>query len=138
MKNRISDKIKEIEKYLGELSSIRPKSLNYYIKDIKTRAACERYFEKISEAVIDLAILAIKDKGLEIPENDYEAFDILEKNELIDKILSSRLKDMKGMRNIIAHQYGNVDDRIMFKAVDKEIETDVRNFIRIIKSIQKS
>ena len=44
--NRISDKINEIETYLEELEEITPNSFNAYAKDFKTKAACERYFEK--------------------------------------------------------------------------------------------
>ena len=51
---RIKDKIKEIEGYLSELSEIIPKSFEEY-KEIKNKAACERYFEKIIESVIDLS-----------------------------------------------------------------------------------
>lgn len=79
MKKRIKDKIKEIEKYLGELDEIKPRNLKEYIKDIKTKAASERYFEKIIEAIIDLAFLVIKENGLETPEEDIQAFDILKK-----------------------------------------------------------
>jgi uncharacterized protein YutE (UPF0331/DUF86 family) len=35
----------------------------------------------------------------------------------IDKRLSSKLKEAKGMRNIIAHEYGNIDDKIVFKSM---------------------
>ena len=73
---RIKDKIKEIEGYLSELSEIMPGNFEEY-KEIKNKAACERYFEKIIEAVIDLSFLIIKDKNLRIPEEDKEAFDIL-------------------------------------------------------------
>ena len=70
-------RIKEIETYLNELGEIAPKGFQDYISDIKTKAACERYFEKVIEAVTDLTFLIIKDKGLKIPEEDKEAFDIL-------------------------------------------------------------
>lgn len=55
MNERIKDKIEEIEKYLDELVEISPSTLDRYIEDFKTRAACERYTEKIIEAVVDLA-----------------------------------------------------------------------------------
>lgn len=106
---------------------------NYYIKDIRTKAACERYFEKIITAVVDLAFLIIKDKGLRLPEEDKEAFEILANEEIIPKELSKRLKEAKGMRNIIAHKYGTVDNEIVFEAVTKEIERDVSKFIEEVK-----
>ena len=132
MKGRIKDKIEEIEKYLDELSEIKPMMLNEYENNLKTKAACERYLEKIIEAVVDLAFLIIKDKGLEMPEDDNATFGILAKAGIIDETLAKRLRDAKGMRNILAHQYGQVDDKIVFNAT-KEIETDVNDFIELLR-----
>src|SRR3989344_8634710 len=99
MNKRIKDKIKDIKIYLEQLSKIKPKTFKEYEKDFKTKAACERYFEKIAEAVIDLAFLVIKEKGFKTPEEDSQAFTILEDEEIIDNNLANKLKDMKGMRN---------------------------------------
>lgn len=129
---RIKDKIKEIKGYLSELSEIMPGNFEEY-KEIKNKAACERYFEKIIEAVIDLSFLMIKDKNLRIPEEDKEAFDILAKEKIISFELAERFKDAKGMRNIIAHEYGSVDEEIVFHSVTEELEKDVKEFIEKIK-----
>ena len=40
---RVLDKIEEIEAYLSELEDIMPDNFQEY-KNIKTKAACERYF----------------------------------------------------------------------------------------------
>lgn len=129
---RIKDKIAEIENYLVELSDIMPKTLEEY-RENKTKAACERYFEKIIEAVVDLAFLIIKDRKLKIPEEDKEAFDILAEEKIISVQLAEKLKDAKGMRNIIAHEYGSIDDEIVFHSITEELEKDAREFIREIK-----
>lgn len=131
---RIKSKIKEIENYASELQEIVPRKFHDYLHDLKTKAACERYFEKIIEAVIDLAFLVIKDYGFKIPEEDKEAFDILFNERVISKRLSGKLKDAKGMRNIIAHEYGKVDDKIVFESITEELEGDVREFISNIKT----
>ncbi len=135
---RIKDKIEEIESYLAELDEIAPKIFEEYISDLKTKAACERYSEKIIEAVVDLAFLVIKDKGFKLPEEDKEAFDILAEEKLISKALAEKLKDAKGMRNIIAHKYGKIDDKIVFEAITEELERDVKEFIGEIKNSGKN
>ncbi len=132
MNNRIKEKIKEIGDYLSELEDIIPNTFEDY-KELKTKAACERYFEKIIEAIVDLAFLAIKDKNLKIPEEDKEAFDILKNENLISKELSEKLKEAKGMRNLIAHEYGAIDDEMVFESITKELEKDVNEFIMEIK-----
>jgi len=133
--NKIKDKIKEIEKYLNELDFIIPSSFEQYKINFEKRAACERYFEKITEAVIDLAYLIIKEEGFKMPEEDKETFDILAKEEKITKELAIRLKDAKGMRNIISHQYGQVDDEIVFDSITEELGSDVKEFINTVKRL---
>lgn len=134
MDGRINDKIREIEKYIEELGSIKPPALEEYIYDFRAKAACERYAEKIIEAVIDLAFLIVKDKKLTFPENDIQTFDILLQNKIIAPELCERLQDAKRMRNILAHEYGEVDDEIVFHAVSEELEKDTKDFIRAVKA----
>ncbi len=131
---RIDEKIVEITKFVEQLRSMVPSNLEEYKSNLEKRAACERYFEKIIEAVVDLAFLFIKFKKFKIPEDDADAFNILLNNKIINDNLSTRLKDAKGMRNIIAHEYGKIDDEIVFEAITKELEKDARDFIRNIKS----
>lgn len=133
MVERIQEKIDEIEKYLEELLTIIPDNFDVYLKDFKTKAACERYCEKIIEAVVDLAFLVIKEKRLRIPEDDSETFDILAEERIIDEALAKKLKEAKGMRNIIAHEYGKIDDEVVFHAITEEVENDISEFLEKIK-----
>jgi|SRR3989344_3655136 len=132
-KNRIKDKIEEIEKFMTELEDFTPENLEAYIEDHLKKAACERYFEKIVEACVDLASLVISYKRLNIPEDDEKAFYVLSHNNIITMELANKLKEAKGMRNIIAHEYGKVDDELVFPAVKEELIPDVEKFLQKIK-----
>lgn len=132
--DRIRDKMKEIESYLNYLVEITPKTEEEYLQDALTRAACERYFEKLVEAVTDAAFLVITEKRWSVPEDDVDAFRILSEKEVIDKELGKRLKDAKGMRNFLAHQYAKVDDKRVYEALAEEISDDVRSFLKAIKT----
>lgn len=130
---RTEEKIKEINRYLEEIDSIKPPSLEEYTNDLKEKAACERYFEKIIEAVIDLGFIILKSKSLEKPEDDRDLFNILERNNIIDSDLSKKMKEAKGMKNFISHQYGEVNDELVFNAITKELKRDIEKFINQIK-----
>jgi len=99
----------------------------------KQKLLVKGFFERIIEATVDLSFLIIKDRGFKIPEEDKEAFDILGKEEIISIELAEKLKDAKGMRNIIAHEYGKIDDEIVFNSITEEIKVDVREFIREVE-----
>ncbi len=133
MNERIKDKIQEIEKYLMQLEEIVPDSLEEYQEDFKTKAACERYLERLVEAAEDLAFLAIKYLELESPEEEKEIFKILSRTKIISSDLSDELKRAKGMRNVLAHKYGEIDDKITFVAATEEIGRDLKKLIKSIK-----
>ena len=132
---RINDKIEEIGEFLEHLNQIAPASFEEYKDNIEKKAACERYAEKIIEALTDLSFLAIKFKKLKLPQDDIDAFNILSENKIIDDNLSVKLKNAEGMRNILAHQYGKVDDEIVFDSIKEELEKDALDLIKSVKNI---
>jgi uncharacterized protein YutE (UPF0331/DUF86 family) len=135
MNTRITDKIEEIEKYLNELKSIVPENIEEYERDIKSKAACERYFDKIMEATTDLAFLIIKQENFPIPEDDLGTFIALFEKEIIGKELAYKLREAKQMRNFIAHRYEFIDDLTVFNSISKELFSDVEDFLQAIKKL---
>ena len=131
--SRINEKKSEIQKYLDELKETVPNTFEEYGPNKIIRAACERYFEKVVEAVTDLAFIVITQKKFRIPEDDIDSFKILEENGVIDNELYNRLKDAKGMRNFITHQYGQINDKLVYEAITEDLEKDVKKFILIVE-----
>ena len=131
--SKIEDKINEIYIYLDELLEIVPNDFEKYKSNNLVKAACERYFEKIIEAITDIAFMIIVKRKLRIPEDDIDAFRILLEGNVINEELYKKLKQAKGMRNILAHQYGTVDNRIVFEAISEYFEKDVKEFIGKVK-----
>ena len=127
------DKIKEVEKYLAELKGVLPEDINSYLENLEKRLACERAFEKITQAINDLAILVIKEKRFKMPDENTKAFDILYNKKIISEELTNNLKKAMGMRNFLAHQYGDVDNEIVFKAIKEDIFEDVNKFLREVQ-----
>ncbi len=72
-------------------------------------------------------------KKFKMPEDDEGTFDILKEENIIDMNLSKKLKEAKGMRNILAHKYGEVDNTIVYNTVKNEISNDVEDFIKAIR-----
>jgi len=131
--DRRGDKVLEIEKYLEELKSVIPESFEEYRVDFVKKAACERYFEKITEALVDLAFIIIKEGDLDSPDEEKKSFEVLADSEIISRELCLKLQDAKGMRNIIAHEYGGIDDCLVFKAVKSELSLATFEFLEAVK-----
>src|SRR3989344_3608111 len=123
-----------------ELVIIQKQLLGVQLKNSeKTRLS--RDIKKKLEAIKEIAKFSSEfelKKGAEIKKRVEEAKEIILQNKnIIDSNLTKKLKDMKGMRNIIAHQYGDVNDEFMYTAINKEIEDDVKTFLEIIKKLNK-
>jgi len=135
MNNRVKDKTNEIEEFLEELENSLPKNFEEYKADYKLRAIGERYFEKITKAVIDLSFMIVKLKDLRQPEYEKEVFDILSNEKIISNKLKEKLKNAKGMRNIIAHEYGRIDNELVFHSLVAELIPDVQEFLKVISNL---
>ena len=133
LRKRIELKIKDIERYTDDLLSFKPETLEEYEANSMKRAACERCCEKISEAIIDLAILLIRFKEINYVDEDEKAFSVLLKNNLINESLYKRLHNLRGMRDHLAHRYGEINNEIVFNAIDNELEKDISEFLDIIE-----
>ena len=133
MHERIKDRLEELEKGMEELESFLPDTVEKYLHDAKTRAACERAFEKVMEAVIDISLLIIKYKKFDLPSNESGIFEVLQKNGILSGSLAKNLVEAKGMRNFIIHQYDNTDDELVFNSLSGKIEKDINQFRKSIK-----
>ncbi|HLC63039.1 MAG TPA: DUF86 domain-containing protein [Candidatus Nanoarchaeia archaeon] len=135
--DRILEKIKEIEEFLDQLSNFTPSTLEDYKSDVVKKAACEHYFEKTMQAITDIAFLTIKLKKFRIPQDDNDSFTVLNENKVIDENLTKNLQNAKSMRNILAHEYGKVNDNLVYESITEELEKDAEEFIEEIKKVIK-
>ena len=136
MEKRIKEKIKDIENLLEEIYSWLPEEYDDYEADGKTRAACQNNFEVISEYVVEIAVYFIRFKKFRIPNNDESTFKILAENKIISYDLCQKMIDLRGMRNFIAHRYGEIDNAKVFYALKEEFRADIEEFIaQINKSL---
>lgn len=133
LKKRTEKKIEDIESYVDSLNSFRPETFEEYKTNIEKKLACERSCEKIAEALVDLAIFLIRYMEIGYNDEDEKAYGVLLKKKVISESLFGRLHDLKGMRDHIAHRYGEIDDGKVFHAISEEIEKDTYEFLEIVK-----
>lgn len=125
-KNRIKELLEELSGMLSDLDLICPDYYDAYC-DIKTKAACERYFEKIIESCISVSYLLLKHK-----KRSEHIFISLSELSILSHELAIRLSDAKGMRNFIVHQYALIDDELVYETIKDRLFEDVTDFIQSI------
>ena len=113
-RDRILIKIDQLEGYLKELREILPADFTGYQK-IERRRACERLLQVSIEAVIDICHLLVAGLRLGIAAEEDDLFEKLKGAGIISLETAEVLKEMKGFRNILVHEYTRIDDKIVYE-----------------------
>ena len=103
--NRKAEYIFDKLKYLKEN---KPRNLDHFISDETLQMSILYAMHVSIEATVDIAIL-VGAKIHEIPYNgDYEMFESLFKEEVIDNEVFDKIRKLNGLRNAIVHAYDSL------------------------------
>jgi uncharacterized protein YutE (UPF0331/DUF86 family) len=130
----IENRISSARKYLTILERYKKYSREEIEHDVDIRGMVERYLYLAVQSAIDLSEAVISHKKLRKPTTMSESFSILEEQGLITRDLSARLTGMVGFRNIIAHDYEELDYDIVYDVLHKRLQ-DIEAFLDIITSV---
>lgn len=119
-RERLLAKIDVLDRYLKELREILPASIEEY-KKIEKRRACERLLQVSIECVIDICGLIVIGLRLGLPAEEDDLFEKLQQAGIITSSRKESLKQMKGFRNILVHEYGHVDDMIVYEILQNNL-----------------
>lgn len=128
---KISSKFIKLDEYLGILEKIAEASREVFVKDRIITGSAKYYLQVSIEVCLDVANHIIASKRLRAPTNYADAFAVLEENDIVNKALGQRLKQMTKFRNRLVHLYGEVDDFFVYEFIKTGL-ADIRNFQKII------
>lgn len=78
--------------------------------------------EYVLQCIFDICAIINRDLKLGIPQNDDDIITNLAKKGIIDARFLDILRNMKGMRNILVHQYGKINDEIVFEVLMTQLD----------------
>ena len=131
---KISRKIIRLDEYLTILGKISETPGAVFVKD-KILVGSAKYYLQVSiETCLDVANHIIAAERFRAPKDYADAFTVLEENNLLEKMIGQKLRQMAKFRNRLVHLYGEVDDAFVYEFITNDIE-DIRVFRKII--IQK-
>jgi len=133
---RVLAKLDELDGYVRDLRTIAPQDLTAY-RQIEKKRACERLLQIAIECIIDISNLLVSGLRLGLPAEEDDLFEKLEQAGLFSSQMKETARRMKGFRNILVHEYGTVNDTIVYQAVTTELG-DFAEFKReILAALQK-
>jgi uncharacterized protein YutE (UPF0331/DUF86 family) len=109
-------KLDELDGYLDELRTITPRNLEEYAR-IETKRSCERLLQLAVEATIDACAMLVSGLRLGLPGEENDLFEKLVRRGVLSGGMTETLRRMKGMRNLLVHEYGRIDDELVFETV---------------------
>lgn len=129
----VLNKVETIRRCIRRIEEVYQKDPEN-LKDYTKQDSIILNIQRACEAAIDLAMHLIAEAGLGLPQSSREAFDILEKNDIIASPLTERLKAMVGFRNIAVHDYQAIKIEIVRKIVEKHLSDFTDLIERVIQN----
>ena len=101
---------------------------------VEKKRTCERLLQIAIECVIDICGSIVAGNRLGLPGDEDDVFEKLEQASVISSALKETLRRMKGLRNILVHEYGEVNDALVFDVVAHRLG-DFEAFKREIQGV---
>lgn len=123
-------RLKELETNLTHLDQFKALSLKEIEADQKLVWALRYGLLESIQIIIDIACAIVSSRNLGYPKSYAACLQLLGQAGYFDEALTQRLVRSVGMRNILIHEYLDVDDQIVFAALDNL--DDLRDFAAAI------
>ncbi len=118
----ILNKVAIIERCLTRIQEVYANSEVNLFEDVTRQDSIILNLQRACEASIALGMHLVRKKGLGIPQESREAFELLEKAGLLDRELGKRMKRMVGFRNVAVHDYTDLNYEIIKVIITDRLE----------------
>lgn len=130
MKDVVLNKVQQIQRCIARAREEYNKSPETFDEDYTQQDAAILNILRACESAIDLANHIIREQKWGIPNSSAESFLLLRKHRVIDEALAYSLIEMVHFRNIIVHQYDDMDLTIVKEVIDQRLD-DLVHFTEI-------
>ena len=128
----VQARVAKIREYVALLRRIyRQTDEQHFTKDPLVYGNAERYLQLAIQCVLDIGNHIIADMRLNLPSDNKELFDLLASHKVVSAALAKKLNWMAGFRNILVHEYLEIDRRLVYAALKNNLG-DFEKFIRAV------
>ena len=120
-------KLAELAEYVSQVSEYRDLTVEKYRADWKTQRIVERTLQMAIEVCVDIASHVVADRALRPPSTYAETFEILVQAGLMSRDLGHAMVAMTGFRNLIVHEYAQIDVNVVIRILHQHLD-DFRRF----------
>jgi len=124
---RIEEKFDNAKKYLATAALITSEPVDLFLTSFEDQLKAERIFEVIAQIILDVCTHIVANSSEETPSSHASCIKVLEKMGIFINSSTTRFISLVKMRNLIAHQYGVIDYRLLYTGL-KRLEEDFTLF----------
>jgi uncharacterized protein YutE (UPF0331/DUF86 family) len=125
----VESRLERLGALLAELEGIRGSGRDAYDASFGVRLATQHALQLAIQSCIDIAGHLAADSGEAAPDRYADYFNALREDGL-DHSLADRLELAVGLRNILVHDYLDIDENIIWRALDHL--DDLRDFAAFV------
>jgi uncharacterized protein YutE (UPF0331/DUF86 family) len=120
-KDIVLRKARLMQEGLEALERLAGMGLEKYRRDVVGRKAAERLLQQTIEAALDINAHVLAGTGAGPPEDYYTSFIQMGTERVLEADLAEQLAPAAGLRNRLVHQYDDLDDALVYQAIDRAL-----------------
>lgn len=117
----VTKRLNKLREYLGFLKTLRREPKERFASDPFVYGSAERYLQLAIQALLDIANHILSDRKLKEPQEYRDVIKILGDNGLLSRELVRRLLPLVGLRNMLVHDYMDIDRERLYEALQREL-----------------
>ncbi len=129
----IHRKMARLNMYLEKLGPVMKNSFAAYQENEYLKFSTERLIQLIVECAVDINNHVVVETNNRPPEDYRSSFSKAAEAKLITAELAQKIQGSAGLRNVLVHEYMDIDDRIVYDSVPLMME----NYREYLKQVNK-
>ncbi len=130
-KDLLFAKISSVKKHLNRVKKQAGITLSEFLNDVDAQDIILFNLQLAIQNCIDIAAHIISEEVMEVAGSTSEMFYYLEENSVIKQQLTEKMIKAVGLRNLIVHEYGNLDMKIVYEASRHDIK-DLNDYLKAV------
>jgi uncharacterized protein YutE (UPF0331/DUF86 family) len=124
----IKQRLNQLSASLNKIERFKEISLEEFLEDDIIQDVVEYNLFIAINMMIDIATHIVVDNNMGSPETLGEAFNILNKEKYLNDEQTKVYRNMVGLRNILSHEYINIDKKIIYSILKNNL-IDIKKFV---------
>ncbi len=130
----VISRVEQIDKLLDKISGYNRISYEQFLNDSIIQDVVEYNLFRIVNHIIEIIEHIVVDEDYGIPSSSYEAAQILSEKGIINKRDLGTLKKRIGFRNVVGHEYININKEIVYKILMNNLSSIKTIVSKIVQS----